>query len=708
MKKLIIFLVVVVALVGGAAGYLLINLNKLVSGLKPRIEQVASDSLGTRFSISTINISVFPDVKLSLRGIALQREGEGSIGLGEAKSEELTIEQINLFIDLKGLLYGNLVVEELSVVTPSVTLIKDVSGVRIAGLGLQPGAGKRDKGLTEPMTSQLGADSNLPVQASGNLLHKEEYPTSGRGSELPFSLALQGLRVEGGIARFIDRTRESKSPKMIEIKDFNLKTAAGLSEGILTLNGLDTSFNIFANQPISLAIDEIDLNLNSQRLKTTKPLRLSIADEALEVAADLGLNDLKGQASLTSGGIKLENLAGVLSGMAEWLGNEQISSLNLRGDVKPQFRLQLNGVDREPSFSGDLGVSDLGLTLSAADGVGGHTIQDLKGSLHVSGTPKAVAVTASGFNLIALSSSFRGGLPLKVALSNLDADFNLMPLAVSLRLPELLVDADGQQLRLGANLRLRDQILNVSDLNLSGFSGGLRGEMELDLKASSFTNRTRAQDIRLSEVMRFVFGDSAQITGELRTLTSNVSGRLGSDLIQTLQGGTEVSLKNLSLKGFNLLREVLAELKTLPFVSGALLNKVPPELQAGINSDSTPFDEVNLRATLQGGSAYVRSLEAKSLLFNLSGQGEIKLVNNRLNLQTDFAIKPPMSIGLAEKVKELRPLLDDRQLLVFPLRIEGSPPKLLVYPDPSKMLEKVGRKLIEQKGQKILKGLLGF
>lgn len=708
MKKLIIFLAIIVALLGGAAGYLLINLNKLVAGLKPKIEQVASEALGAKFSISEIDTSVFPNLKLSLKGISVQGEIDSQAVVGETSAEKLAVRELKLFINLMGLLSGNLVVEELSVVAPELSIIKDLSGVRVAALRGNSGTPQLDQGLNEPLTGQQNNQKKRNKQAGEQVPQAENQPSPERAPALPFALALQGVSVDSGAVRFIDKTQDTKNLKVIELRDFNLKTAASFKDGVAILRGLDSSLSVLSKERIRLVADELAFDLNAQSLRMSKPLQLTVSEQALEVEANLNLKAFAGQASLSSAGINLEKLSGFFAAIAEWSGNTQIASLNLKGQIKPQLKVLLNGVDKEPSFSGQVGVDGVGLSLIAADGIAGNSVQDLTGIVLISGAPKAVKINTSGINLTASSSSFRGALPLKLTLSDLAVDLDFSTLAVRVELPELLLIADGQQLKLGANIKLTDQVLNVSDLKLSGFSGSLNGDLELNMATSSFSNKTQAQNIRLAEAMRFVVGEKAPITGELRYLSSNVSGRLGSDLLQTLQGGAEAGLTNLSLKGFNLLKEVLAELKSLPFISGALLSKVPAELQASVNSDSTPFDEVKVKVNLQSGNAFVRSLEAKSLLFNLAGQGEIKLANNRLNLQTDFSIKPPLSVGLAERVKELRPLLDDERLLSFPLRIEGVPPRLVVYPDPSKLLEKVGRKLLEQKGQKLLKGLLGF
>lgn len=713
MKKITLALVLISSLLLVAAIYLLLNLNNLVAGIKPKIEQVASEALGTSFTIKEISTSVFPDLKLSLRGVSAEVK-QNEQGLGRNIQDNLAIHEVNLFIDLMGLLSGSLVVNELSVVEPQLNLIRDGQGMRLAGIGSKV-TGAHDVPPTD--TSQLQDDQHTNDLHTNDLqIDRDKSDATSRSggtsygalSKLPVTLALEGLRIDNGSVKIFDRSQTSVSQRPLEIKDLNLTTSASLQDGIVSLKGLDSGLTVFASEKLGLGCDQLSFDLNSQKLLLVSPMILRLAEERLEVAGELGISDLRGQIAISSEGIKLGNLSGIISKLGELLEEPKLATLNLKGELKPQLKIKLNGAHREPSFSGDIGLGAVGFTLINSDGVSNSSLQDLTTAIKVEGTTRDIKIRSSSINLAVASSGFRAALPVKLELSNLSVDTSLRPLAARIELPQILVTADNQQVKVGANLTFKDRLLKVTNLNFAGFSGSLIGELELNTVNNSFANKSQASKIKLAELLRFVIGSSASIAGEISYLTSNLSGRLDQDLFQTLQGGAEVGLANLSLKGFNLLREVLSELKSLPFISGALLGKVPAELQASVNSDSTPLDEVMLRINLQSGRGAIRTLNAKSLLFQLSGEGEINLLNNRLNLQTDFAIKPPMSIGLAERVKELRPLLNEQQLLVFPLRIDGVPPKVVVYPDPSKLLEKIGRKLLEQKGQKLLKGLLGF
>lgn len=708
MKKIIIFSSVFLFILIAAALYLLFNLNNLVAGIKPKIEQVASETLGTTLAITDISTSVFPDLKLSLKGISAEAKQNGQ-NLSSNTPERLSIKEVNLFIDLIGLLSGKLVVSELSVVAPQISLIRDDQGIRLAGIGAKNGSANHvTPPDAAPVKSNFDLHNQQPDKTEGDVMHRPNAAASGVVTKLPLTLALEGLRIDSGSLKVFDRLQTSDAKRPFEIQDFNLITSASFKDGIVSLKGLDSGLTVFATQKLGLSCKDLFFDINTRGMQLVKPMTLTIVDEHLTMSGDLNLSELRGQMAVSSNGIALENLSGMIQGVGDLLGEPKLASLTLKGQLKPQLSIVLNGVNQEPSFSGQIGLGGVGFSMSNSNEISNSSLHDLTTVLEVEGTSRAFKLRAPSINLAVASSGFRAGLPVKLELTKLSAETSLSPLGANIELPQILVTADNQQVKLGATINLKDQLLRVKNLNFAGFSGSLVGDLELNTVTKSFANKTQASKINLGDLLKFVIGNSASIAGELSYLTSNLSGRLGPDLLQTLQGGAEVGLGHLSIKGFNLLREVLSELKSLPFISGALLGKVPAELQASVNSDSTPLDEVMLRVNLQAGRGEIRTLTAKSLLFQLSGEGEMNLVNNRLKLQTDFAIKPPMSIGLAEKVKELKPLLNEQQLLVFPLRIEGAPPKLVVYPDLSKLLDKIGRKLLEQKGQKLLKGLLGF
>jgi uncharacterized protein involved in outer membrane biogenesis len=224
---------------------------------------------------------------------------------------------------------------------------------------------------------------------------------------------------------------------------------------------------------------------------------------------------------------------------------------------------------------------------------------------------------------------------------------------------------------------------------------------------------------------------SLHYNGALETTVSNVTASiaapLGANMLAEAKGTFSSHLTNTTIKGFNLAKEVLRKVNSIPFLAGSLLEVAPPEYQAALSGTSTNIKDIAADGALGSGTAALNKFSVASDLFSMAGGGTVDLQSKELNLNSTIIFPASFSAAIADRVRQLRAVLEADGTLALPLDISGVPPKVLVLPNVEKLLKKgAGNilrnraedlldKALEKKGgpggkagKDLLKGLLGF
>ncbi|MFC1736765.1 AsmA family protein, partial [Candidatus Hydrogenedentota bacterium] len=127
-KKLFIGLITLAVMVIGVFLVAFMRANSIAAHYKPAIEKSVGDALGGKVTFGAIEVSIFPKVRLSV--------DETSIVSSKDESESLVLANLEIWVKLLPLLQGDLQIISLSLDKPSVSVIREVNGIRIAGIQL--------------------------------------------------------------------------------------------------------------------------------------------------------------------------------------------------------------------------------------------------------------------------------------------------------------------------------------------------------------------------------------------------------------------------------------------------------------------------------------------------------------------------------------------------------------------------------------------
>lgn len=149
MKKLLIGIVVVLALLAGAVVFLVATFD--VNKYKPMIEQKLSEAVGNPVTIGSIGLGWGGTFILEVKDIVIREEGRSA----------LTVKRAAAGLDVFALLSRRISVPSVEVIEPQIVILKDASGVQIGGVRMQPSSAPKP---AKPEARKPGAA--MPVDLS--------------------------------------------------------------------------------------------------------------------------------------------------------------------------------------------------------------------------------------------------------------------------------------------------------------------------------------------------------------------------------------------------------------------------------------------------------------------------------------------------------------------------------------------------------------
>ena len=348
MKKILIALGALLGIVTAAIIIIGYKANDIVAAYKPQIEGQLGKALGAKVSIDTVSVSVFPFTKLVIKDIKIMNS--------PGTSSSVSVESLKAGVSLSALLSKKLVVTELQIEQPRVTLVKDSSGVSVPGI--------------KPQSS---SSSNQPPAA----------PTPvTTPAQAGMSLNIQRIVISDGAVTYNDKT----SGKSIPITNIELDSGILLAGSEVKIPESTLSLTVSGNNPLSISGHDVVFNKDSGAL----------AISGLKVHTDAGDVTVEGTHATTTGtGNFSVSTAGINLAKVATLTNEispALSQMKVGGTLG--FMLSLGVAPNTPlAITGPIRFNSI-----AADLSGGLQIRDLKGEVQTKGTTSNLNV--GGPNII--------------------------------------------------------------------------------------------------------------------------------------------------------------------------------------------------------------------------------------------------------------------------------------------------------------------
>lgn len=339
MRKIFIILGVGALLLVTAGFWLVSNVNSLVAGYKPQLEELLSASLKAPVSLGDIEAEIFPTLQLSTENLRIG-------ALQESKPGGLTLGKLSLSLELFPLLSGQINATKLSIASPRITFVKSSAGVAIEGLPSIPTA----------------RDNTIPAAPS-----QVPQKTVAEPAGLPqgIELKLRQFSLTNGEFVLNDQTEN----KTYVIKQANLDaqlnllgskveipqatfSARALEQYDLALSAADSSFDL-GQSLLQIGGAELSSPFGKVKLKGSYKLKQQ------EASFDIRMSDLK----YKFGDLELQNGAGDLA-----IAADKNSQRFATSNIKANF----NGEDLKLALSGSLAAQQLKVRDLKFSGFGGE------------------------------------------------------------------------------------------------------------------------------------------------------------------------------------------------------------------------------------------------------------------------------------------------------------------------------------------------
>jgi hypothetical protein len=478
-------------------------------------------------------------------------------------------------------------------------------------------AGVTIKGL--PASPEIKKEvANSPSQSLPN---QNKAPT-----QLPVAIGVENIVVTNGSFTLED----VDTKQTISLSDLNVTASVALEASGMKLPSLEASWKINKKVPVEISVTDAALNPATGMVRIPQAV-LTHGAGKIAVQADIKSSKDGGHATLQSAGLNLVKLleSGKVIAPA-------VPDIDVGGSIG--FNVKIN-LDKSgtPTTGGKINLKNISASPDENTKVSGLT-----GDVKLSGPIANLLVTTKALRLnynqspIALTGKFRAS-------------------PQSFKVEELAVDAFEGKTELTSEVALGDTMIVaaspiVSDISLGSLFAAVKPSL------------------------------AGLIQGTLRTFTGEFSGIRSDDPARTVSGQAKVLIGEGAIKDYNLAQQVLQSVEGLPFLSGTLRSKVPPEFEAVVANPDTGIKEFRSKLSMNKGTVTFSELYLESDIFSVTSKGSYK-PSGELHLPSTIRFNPPFSRAITERVVELKALLDSSGRLELPIVIRGTVPKVMATPD---------------------------
>lgn len=351
-KKLAIFAAIIVLLFGGLLGFAAYNANSIIAKYKPSLEKIASDAVGSKVSLGDLQVSVFPNTRLVA--------DKFSVGGGDG--EGLTLNNLTLMLRLFPLLSGKLDITTLSLDSPSITILKDASGISIVGLP------KKD--------AKAAAPADKTKNSKGP---KEKKPAAA--PSVPIDLNLDTFKLTNAKILFKDAVAGKDYDVVVDVE-----SGFGIESNKVRLS--DLSVNGKALSTIDFGLDsDLSYQLKEGKLDLTK-MAASFLGNVINLTGQVDSKNLSGTIDIDSKtGVTLESFGPIFDIFAPTL-----KAFNMTGSAKPALKTSF-GPGGAFKADGKIALSGMGLDVATIP------VRDLQGSLLIEANQALQKLTSEGLQV---------------------------------------------------------------------------------------------------------------------------------------------------------------------------------------------------------------------------------------------------------------------------------------------------------------------
>lgn len=493
----------------------------------------------------------------------------------------------------------------------------------------------------------VGQKKKEQPQSTASPASTSNQDTGSKGS-LPLEIQLKSFELANGTLNFED----VQAQKSYQIKNLEISNDLILSGSEVNIKDLQLTAKALEKYALNFKAPSVQVSKNELSVPA---FAAALESLAVDGALSFNPNAKSGKATVKSNGVDLGKLAVLASDFAP-----AITALGLSGTAVPDLAIN---------------IKDGGASIDASGKIGLSGIYAKQGNFAVSNLAGQLDLRA------------QGPKDAMVSTENLSLALN------------------GQNVALKFAAKLLDQQLNVENLQAQLLGGSASGALGLALAEKTFSANLKGGGFDIDKALALIQSGQGKISGAITSFAANVNGRLGPDLKQSLRGTVNAQLENGQLKGFNLAGIVLKAINNLPFLTGALYSSVPTSERGALDASDTAFSSLNAALAFEGNGIRARSVKMVAPVFSLEADGTVGFDSN-LDLASTIFFNAAFSKNLVAVVPGLRAILKEGGLLVIPLRIQGVPPLVLVYPNMKSLIELAGKNIIKEKAGEAVKGLL--
>ena len=460
--KILIGLLVVVVVIGGTVLSLpfLVDLNKYQDQYKPLIE----DALNRKIQLQDIRLTVWPRVGARVAGFSVLDDPAFSSG------PFASLSSLDVGVKLMPLLSGKVEVEEITLHTPVITVIKNKNGVLNAATIGRKGVAVPEKPSRAPIPSPEGPLKILALLAvdrvsidRGQLTYRDlsaaspvEYVVQdlelllrevrlGQTPHLHLASVVQPFKMPVTLDGTFGPLKES-----MDIDAINFQLAVGKTDFTITGSAAGNDATVNISSPV----------INTANLPMTLPLKKPVEIKDLKVVADV-----KGQeAKLTA--LSFQLFDGQVKGQGKMIAGSEVPPFKGAMTIQGlQLGSALNAVvDTPVSVSGTAGAD---LSLQGR----GFSMPDLTKGLEGSGHLAVKDGKIEGVNILqeVVSALNMAGISLgeakATAFSTIETDLAIKQGIINVQ--RLLMDSHDFQATGGGTIGFDQKLNLVVNLNLS-------------------------------------------------------------------------------------------------------------------------------------------------------------------------------------------------------------------------------------------------
>ena len=365
-KKLLIALVIILLITVVGIAFLTSQANSYLQEYKPKLEQLASNSLGAAVSVEELGVRLFPSAKVVASNLLVKRKKDSANGL--------KLENLTFHVKLLPLLSGTIEILELSLISPDISFVKAKEGIFI-------------EGLPKPKVTNKKAKKVAPPQEQA-----KQKEGKAKGQPLPewLSLSLDTFSIQK--AKFSLKDESSNQVQTVE----NVSVKAGMVVGTDTviLKNIKVQGTLPGSTSFRTTADKISYSLSKgtaqipgmevQLGESLIPLKVNYKPQGKAAAVDFGI----GKNAVTSEAyIDLPSLMPLLNAFSP-----AVKGIETDGRVD----LALEGTLITPmnlTMDGNLALKDVGAKVS------NHTISKTTGTILVKAKPHTKEIVSEDIAL---------------------------------------------------------------------------------------------------------------------------------------------------------------------------------------------------------------------------------------------------------------------------------------------------------------------